>query len=99
MRIPSEDLGPSYIPGKVWIALLRRLPHGPDQAMDDLWQRARVVHDVAAIQEAGVVAELLAGEPGRNGDDGRPRRKRPADPRRGVLDSQALPRLNPQLPR
>ena len=95
MKEPNEDLGPFYTPSKVRIALLRGLPRGPDQAMHNLWQGARVVHDVAAIEEVGVVAELLAGEPGRNGDDVRPRRKRSADPRRGIFDRQALPRLNP----
>src|SRR5215213_924055 len=81
-----------------FVDTLWRLPRGLDQALYDLRQRARVVHNVAAIQEFGV-AELLTGEPGRNGDDLRPRRKRPADPRRGIFDRQTLPRLNPQLPR
>jgi hypothetical protein len=45
-----------------FIDTLWRLPRSPDQAMYNPWQGARVVHDVAAIQEVGV-AKLLAGEP------------------------------------
>src|SRR5919112_5466773 len=66
--------------------------------MYNLWQRARIVHDVAAIQEVGV-AKLLAGEPGRNGDDLHPGRQRPLYPRRGVFDRQALPSLEVELAR
>jgi hypothetical protein len=47
-------------------------PCGLDQAAHDLWQGARVVHDVAAIQEVGV-AELPAGKIGGDGDDPRVR--------------------------
>src|SRR5215212_708711 len=79
-----------------FIDTLWRLPRSPDQAMYNLWQRARVVHDVAAIQKVGV-AELLAGEPGRNGDDLHPGRQRPLHPRRGVFDRQALPHLEVEL--
>src|SRR5215203_2611124 len=81
-----------------FIDTLWRLPRSPDQAMYNLWQRARVVHDVAAIQEVGV-AKLLAGEPGRNGDDLHPGRQRPLHPRRGVFDRQALPRLEVEFVR
>src|SRR5919112_1404411 len=81
-----------------FIDTLWRLPRNPDQAMYNLWQRARVVHDVAAIQEVSV-AKLLAGEPGRNGDDLHPGRQRPLHPRRGVFDRQALPRLEVELAR
>src|SRR5215203_198437 len=81
-----------------FIDTLWRLPRSPDQAMYNLWQRARVVHDVAAIQDVGV-AKLLAGEPGRNGDDLHPGRQRPLHPRRGVFDRQALPRLEAELAR
>src|ERR687897_3716339 len=75
-----------------FIDILWRLPRSPDQAMYNLWQRARVIHDVAAIREVGV-ANLLAGEPGRNGDNPHPGRQRPLHPRRGVFDRQALPHL------
>ncbi len=61
--------------------------------MHDLWQRTRVVHDVAAIQKVGV-AKLRAGEIGGDGDDLRPRRERRPAPNGGVLDRQALPRLD-----
>src|SRR5918993_2472486 len=81
-----------------FIGTLWRLPRNPDQAMYNLWQRARVVHDMAAIQEV-CVAKLLAGEPGRNGDDVHPGRQRPLHPRRGVFYRQALPRLEVELAR
>src|SRR5215216_3090287 len=81
-----------------FIDTLWRLPRSPDQAMYNLWQRARVVHDVAAIQKVGV-AEPLAGESGRNGNDLHPGRQRPLHPRRGVFDRQALPRLEAELAR
>src|SRR5215210_2286315 len=81
-----------------FIDTLWRLPRSPDQAMYNPWQRARVVHDVAAIQEVGV-AKLLAGEPGRNGDDLHLGRQRPLHPCRGVFDRQALPRLEVELAR
>src|SRR5215208_5260839 len=73
-----------------FIDTLWRLPRNPDQAMYNLWQLARLVHDVAAIQEVGI-AKLLTGEPGRNGDDLHPGRQRPLHPRRGVFDRQAPP--------
>src|ERR671920_2017756 len=81
-----------------FIDTLRRLPRSPDQAMYNPWERARVVHDVAAIQEVGV-ARLLAGEPGRNGDDLHPGGQRPPHPRCGVFDRQALPSLEVELAR
>src|SRR5829696_7378028 len=81
-----------------FIDTLWRLPRNPDQAMYNLWQLARLVHDVAAIQEVGI-AKLLTGEPGRNGDDLHPGRQRPLHPRRGVFDRQALPRLEVELAR
>src|SRR5215208_1981235 len=81
-----------------FIDTLWRLPRSPDQAMYNRWQRARVVHDVAAIQKVGV-AKLLAGEPGRNGDDLHPGRQCPLHPRRGVFDRQALPHLEVELAR
>src|SRR5215211_4253612 len=81
-----------------FIDTLWRPPRNPDQAMYNLWQRARVVHDVAAIQKVGV-PKLLAGEPSRNGDDLHPGRQCPLHPRRGVFDRQALPHLEVELAR
>src|SRR5215207_3454579 len=75
-----------------FIYTLWRLPRRPDQAMYNLWQHTRVVHDVAAIQKVGI-AKLLTGEPGRNGDDLHPGRQSSLHPRRGVFYRQALPRL------
>src|SRR5215208_1123892 len=60
----AQVSGPSFdtLAYPAFIDTMWRLPRNPDQAMYNLWQLARLVHDVAAIQEVGI-AKLLTGEP------------------------------------